>query len=1040
MKKFEDSEEQDINDRISNNYDEETEAEKISKELERDIQIYTKNTFKQIKSKKEKQKQKSKNQTPKKESPSDYKTPKKTPQSHKSTKTKPFVPSKFKLLPKTAAKKSKKTPPPSNPKTLQELASKQKHPYSEKASEEQKKSNQKGTKDNRGHLKKPRDISPKTEKLLSKYRKQLNQLIYKNKQKQDQLDHLKSECKIMGISADPTTSLTPSSSSKIYKNIAKSTETISQLESSAKNLEQNTIKLNCEELILNHIKSSCQSHIKIIKHNTEIIKQQLVQHSQLAVADSDKAAADEQDHKIDFIKTNSKQLINLGLAVLDSQREVMKESKVDLIFKKRQILVELEQECQKINKRLNQMNRSSQEERFKHFNVQHQIVEEEEEPMDTNTQISILNKAKMVHLIEEYLRVMENLKISDVDELHHVEQFEVLKMVFLKLCKSNDFPSLPSKMLEEDMTEHSFDDEGCVFIFSLKNFKCLTNHQKDDSKVPKNLPRMGIFNRTLEKKSTTISKESFNKSMAETTNKKTHQCCTVMNAQLNLMKNYSLSSNNQEISSIISKYNSSISMSTQIDSSYKSLTEQIVVKEKEYLTLVGQRNELKHIQDEFDQMGLNLNSLAQEKILKIKEEVIPSELIDDKSQFVLYVEGYFNEIIHQITFKLRKIEDAADVEYPIDIKNLVNMFTTKYEKKLDKKAIVNEIERKLKLEETFVNRTASYSPLSMTKPKSKSNKKNYGSKNKLAIVHKKNLKKSVSIINPKSKPPRSESSKANSIVSTEHDKSVISGLRGHSKTLQKKAYEENPRMFDQYINSNVQESGLNIDLSKIKFKTLVQYMKDVLQMLMASIEDFEQSVKKEREEPTVKEFRNIQNIFNNIENNDEDTQSNRNSRIDDNTKIQEEHVQENQHIEDFRKNLKDYNHPIIKELPPKSKKTLLKPLNRPHSEERVRDHPRTGSLSRGRQGLYNQKLSPLKQSNSTTGVRECRNYIEEENRFIIKWKKQIKNSFVKLKGMDTHKTASTTVSSKHGTGNLKRPVNRDLNKMIAKQVFKFPDE
>lgn len=90
----------------------------------------------------------------------------------------------------------------------------------------------------------------------------------------------------------------------------------------------------------------------------------------------------------------------------------------------------------------------------------------------------------MILMVEEYLKVMSNLNRTKVEEINHIEQFEGLKMIFNKLCRSNDFTPLQAKVFDEEITEHSFNDEAYTFIFSLKHFKCLTNHEKEGKLCP----------------------------------------------------------------------------------------------------------------------------------------------------------------------------------------------------------------------------------------------------------------------------------------------------------------------------------------------------------------------------------------------------------------------------------------------------------------------------------------------------------------------------------------------------------------------------
>ena len=121
--------------------------------------------------------------------------------------------------------------------------------------------------------------------------------------------------------------------------------------------------------------------------------------------------------------------------------------------------------------------------------------------------------------------------------------------------------------------------------------------------------------------------------------------------------------------------------------------------------------------------------------------------------------------------------------------------------KIDKKAIANEINRKLKLEESFANRSINFSPMSTSKSKSRPVKKPFGSKSKLSISKSKRFRKSSTNNESRNKQSRSDSSKQNSMISTENDKSIPS-TKNLSKTLKRKDHDSNKRLFDQFIDSN----------------------------------------------------------------------------------------------------------------------------------------------------------------------------------------------------------------------------------------------
>ena len=134
------------------------------------------------------------------------------------------------------------------------------------------------------------------------------------------------------------------------------------------------------------------------------------------------------------------------------------------------------------------------------------------------------------------------------------------------------------------------------------------------------------------------------------------------------------------------------------------------------------------------------------------------------------VEGYLNEIIHQIAYKLHEIKFIIEVRFPEEIHKIIKIFTSQYEIKIDKIAIVNEIDRKLMVDDSFTNRSVSWSPLVPPRTKSKPQfKKAGGRKNKLTIpLGKKAIKKATSSIGKRNKNIKSDSSGKNSFSIEDH--------------------------------------------------------------------------------------------------------------------------------------------------------------------------------------------------------------------------------------------------------------------------------
>mmetsp|Transcript_30252 Transcript_30252/g.26817 ORF Transcript_30252/g.26817 Transcript_30252/m.26817 type:complete len:138 (+) Transcript_30252:195-608(+) len=137
-------------------------------------------------------------------------------------------------------------------------------------------------------------------------------------------------------------------------------------------------------------------------------------------------------------------------------------------------------------------------------------------------------------------------------------------------------------------------------------------------------------------------------------------------------------------------------------------------------------------------------------------------------------------------------------------------------------------------------------------------------------------------------------------------------------------------------------------------------------MLITNFEKFRKS-QKEQEEPSVREFRKIQTVFNTMRQKDEKEDS----RINDDTKILEDNVKETQHIDEYRR----FNKEVFEEteFETRQRKVILKSLNRPHSEDRIREYRKEktyGNKILRNQGFSSKKLTPLKHNASTSAVRE----------------------------------------------------------------------
>lgn len=87
------------------------------------------------------------------------------------------------------------------------------------------------------------------------------------------------------------------------------------------------------------------------------------------------------------------------------------------------------------------------------------------------------------------------------------------------------------------------------------------------------------------------------------------------------------------------------------------------------------------------------------------------------------IEGYFNEILHKIAYKLYKIKFTVEVIYPEPLMKIIKLFTSKYDSKVCKTLITNEIYRNIMTNESFLNESVSVSTHTPFRFRSKSKSK-----------------------------------------------------------------------------------------------------------------------------------------------------------------------------------------------------------------------------------------------------------------------------------------------------------------------------
>ena len=144
--------------------------------------------------------------------------------------------------------------------------------------------------------------------------------------------------------------------------------------------------------------------------------------------------------------------------------------------------------------------------------------------------------------------------------------------------------------------------------------------------------------------------------------------------------------------------------------------QQFLSKREEYEELEKERDQFRLISAENNIVDYNDSSqyfkasqdLDQEAPIKMSKEYI-----DSYKKFGVYVDAYLGEILNQICFKLSKIGQYANIQYPKEIQLLFDAFTTEYEKTIvDKIMIINEMGRKI-----YVTSSPVFSKEDRLKPK-----------------------------------------------------------------------------------------------------------------------------------------------------------------------------------------------------------------------------------------------------------------------------------------------------------------------------------
>lgn len=87
---------------------------------------------------------------------------------------------------------------------------------------------------------------------------------------------------------------------------------------------------------------------------------------------------------------------------------------------------------------------------------------------------------------------------------------------------------------------------------------------------------------------------------------------------------------------------------------------------------------------------------------------LSTDYVISYQKFAMSIESYLCEALSQITYKLYKIRNNVDVEYPKEIDLLIKAFNTQYDKRIiDRIMIVNEIDRKFNFDDGYFSYSTS---------------------------------------------------------------------------------------------------------------------------------------------------------------------------------------------------------------------------------------------------------------------------------------------------------------------------------------------
>lgn len=199
----------------------------------------------------------------------------------------------------------------------------------------------------------------------------------------------------------------------------------------------------------------------------------------------------------------------------------------------------------------------------------------------------------MIFLAFQYFKISTH-KRGGEDSFEKPEEFYLLKEFFINICKVSNLSPIRTPLPFDENLEHSQSDVEPIFVFSQKDFKCLDNHHQEGNglgdfiewQVEKPQTRLSIFDRGFEK-SRLSTKTNTSKSPTVKPTPKSYQCCPILKIQSKVLENFKM-----DCDLMITEYEAAISQSLLTDSSYKSLTEQMVTKDQEYLALTKNRDKV----------------------------------------------------------------------------------------------------------------------------------------------------------------------------------------------------------------------------------------------------------------------------------------------------------------------------------------------------------------------------------------------------------------------------------------------------------------